>query len=282
VESSLSAAAGPQQVRLTGPAMRQVLVGANTASVPKLHEDSAAVSTRGVLRQTVWDVTGYVAANGAGYYTVADIVAERAGPFLPYASWAIVAAYELDPATDFAALAPDVQQRFTPRRVAWHDGFVVLDAGVAAAPVAELAVVPGEAVFARSMHIAAGARLGDADNLLFNGQPLGNNVTPGDRPPPPWVVIGNEAACNSTTDVLNETICVLGAAVGTRDPGPADFLASSNGATPTSGSAVDIDVVRIPDRYLVAGASSTLLSASVSDGPLAIGLLAISADLVSP
>jgi hypothetical protein len=281
VETTLSAGAGPLSVRLVAP-LAQTLLGDETAGAPRVGEDSLAVSARGVLRQSIWDVTGLVAANGAGYYTVADIVAERAGPFMPHASWAIVAAYEVDPAIDVSGLAPDIRERFARRVVAWHDGFVLLAAGAAAEPVAELAVAPGAAQYAKSAHIAAAARHGNADNLLFNGQPLGNNVTPGDRPPPPWVVVGDDEDCNSTTDTFNETICMLGAPVDTRDPGPADYLASSDGATPTSGSAVDIDVMRIPDRYLVAGAPSAVLSASAGHNPVALGMLAISADLAAP
>jgi hypothetical protein len=281
VETTLSAGAGPLSVRLVAP-LAQTLLGDETAGAPRLREDSLAVSARGVLRQSIWDVTALVSGNGAGYYTVADIVAERAGPFMPHASWAIVAAYELDPAIDVTSLAPGVQQRFARRAIAWHDGFVLLAAGAAAEPVAELAVTPGAATFATSMHIAAAARHGNADNLLFNGQPLGNNVTPGDRPPPPWVAVGDDEACNSTTDTFNETICMLGAPVAKRDPGPADFVASSDGVTATSGSAVDIDVMRIPDRYLVGGAPSAVLSASAGHDPVALGMLAISADVAAP
>jgi hypothetical protein len=281
VETTLSAGAGPLSVRVAAP-LGKTLLGDATAGAPRVGEDSLAVSARGVLRQSIWDVTALVAANGAGYYTVADIVAERAGPFMPHASWAIVAAFEADPAIDPSILAPDVRERFARRAVVWHDGFVLLAAGAAAEPVADLAVEPGAAVFAKSMHIAAAARHGNADNLLFNGQPLGNNVTPGDRPPPPWVVVGDDEACNSNTDVFNESICVLGAPVDSKDPGPADLLASSDGATPTSGSAVDIDVMRVPDRYLVAGARSSVLSASADHDPVAVGMLAISADLGAP
>jgi hypothetical protein len=269
VEASLSASAGRLSVRL----------GAATPGVSKLYEASAAVSPNGVLRQAVWDVTGYVAAAGAGRYTVADIVSERAGPFLPYASWAIVAAYELDPAVDVTRLGPDAQQRFARRALVWHDGFVRAAAGAGEVAVAELALAPGEAAFAKSLHIAAAARRGAAGNLLFNGRPLGNNRTPGDRPPPPDVSIGRDRSCNSTTDVFNESICVLGAPVEAKRPGPTSYLASSDGTTVSSGSAVDIDVVRIPDRYLATGSTTVRLSVIAADEPIAIGMLAVSANL---
>ena len=74
------------------------------------------------MRQAVWDVTAYVQANGPGTYTVADIAFERTGAFLPYASWALVAAYELDPAADLGAMTPEQQARFAPRRSAGTTG----------------------------------------------------------------------------------------------------------------------------------------------------------------
>ena len=282
VETSLSERAGPLHVRLAGPAapFEYTRLGNHRRHEPRLlHEDSAAMSSRAVLRQAVWDITEYVAANGAGRYTVADIVGERAGSYLPYSSWAIVAAYELDPAVDLDALSPELRPRFASRAIAWHDGFVLMAGGARAVPVAELAVTPAAAVFAKSLHIVAPARRGEADNLLFNGRPLGNNVTPGDRPPPPGVRLGPDRSCNSTTDVFNETICALGAPVRSRAPGPARFIASSDGATSSSASGVDVDVVRVPDRYLVAGSTSSVMSVSTADEPLAVGMLAISADL---
>jgi hypothetical protein len=281
VETALSVDAGALRVRLDGPAppYRYTVLGAHTAGVHELYEASATVSGSAVLRQSVWDVTKYVSANGPGRYTVADIVGERAGAYLPYASWAIVAAYELDPKVDLGAVAAREQPRFAPRAVSWHDGFVRPSESTLEVPITELAIVPAAASFAKSLHIVAGARRGSADNLLFNGQPLGNNDTPGDSPPPPGLTLGHRPSCNSTTDVFNETICVLGTPVATKWPGPHAYLAASDGATPGSGSAVDMDVVRIPDRYLVPGSTSAVLSASTATEPLVVGMLAISADL---
>ena len=67
------------------------------------------------MRQAVWDVTAYVQAAGPGTYTVADIMFERAGAYLPYASWTIVAAYELDPAVDIDADEPASSRPASPR-----------------------------------------------------------------------------------------------------------------------------------------------------------------------
>ncbi len=281
VETALSANAGPLRVRLDGPTapLRYTVLGSQTARVPRVYEVSAAVSGNAVMRQSVWDVTKYVAANGPGRYTVADIVGERAGAYLPYASWAIVAAYELDPNFDLGDVAAREQPRFARRAVSWHDGFVRPAQGTLEVPIGELAIDPAAASFAKSMHIVAGARRGSADNLLINGQPLGNNHTPGDSPPPPGVTLGHRPSCNSTTDVFNETICALGTPVVTKRPGPRAYLAAGDGATPSSGSAVDMDVVRIPDRYLVPGSESMVFSATTATEPLAVGMLAVSADL---
>jgi hypothetical protein len=284
VETSLSASAGPLRVRLDRPGARfdYTLLDADTAGVPKLYESSIAVSERAVLRQAVWDVTEHVAIDGAGRYTVADIVGERAGAFLPYASWAIVAAYELDPELDVRTLGAADRSRFTRRTIAWHDGFVRPSTDTLGMPVAELAIALADATFAKSFHIAAAARRDEPDNLLFNGQPLGNNLTPGDRPPPPGVVVVANRACNSTTDVFNETICVLGAPVASKKPGRAGYVASSDGATRSSGSAVDMDVVRVPDRYLLAGATSAEFTVNVTDAAPALGMVAVSVDLARP
>ena len=120
VDTTLSAAVSPVRVRLDGPAdgFEYTELSAATPGIPKLAEGSGGGGRPGpVLRQAVWDVTSYVAAAGGGTYTVADITHERAGAFLPYASWAIVAAYELDPAAgvDLAQLPPEQQRRFAPR-----------------------------------------------------------------------------------------------------------------------------------------------------------------------
>ena len=264
VQTSLSSAVGPVRVRLDGPAagFTYTELGAVTPDVPKLAEGAATAGRSGpALRQAVWDVTKLVAAAGAGTYTVADIVHERAGAFLPYASWAIVAAYELDPAADLAAVAPtpEAQQRFARRAVSWHDGFVARADAPLDVPVTGLTVDAAVPVFAKSLHIVAHAQHRGAENLLFDGRPIGNNVMPGDPLPPPGVTLGTDPACNSISDVLNDSICNLGTPVGTKTPGPSEYVAAKDGRTPTSGSAVDMDVVRIPARYFRPGATTATL-----------------------
>jgi hypothetical protein len=213
------------------------------------------------LRQAVWDVTAYVAAGGRGTYTVADIVYERVGSNPPRASWAIVAAYELDPTVGGAAVAAEDQPRFAPRFVAWHDGFQYLDEGSLDVPIGDIPLVRGAATFAKGFHIVAGGHPGRRDNLLFDGQPLGNNNMPDDAPPPAGVRLGTDAACNTVTDVQNDSICVLGSEA-------------------SSGSGVDMDVIRIPDRYLRGAGSQAIVQVRAAGGEtLAPGMIAVSVDV---
>jgi hypothetical protein len=118
---------------------------------------------------------------------------------------------------------------------------------------------------------------------LFNGSPVGNNLTPGDSPPPRGVVIGGHPSCNSTTDVQNDTVCVLGTPVASKRPGPRAYRASGDGSATSSGSGVDMDVVRIPGRYLIPGSTAGSLSVLVTGSDaLAPGVLAVSVDLARP
>jgi hypothetical protein len=287
VQTTVAPDVGPLRVRLDGPGRRFVYteLGGATRRVPKLYEARGGRGDGATMRQAVWDVTSYVASRGAGYYTVADIASERAASFLPYASWAIVVAYEFDSRTgqQLAALPRRLQQRFAERVVSWHDGFTYQDAGSVAVPVNGFAIPSTGKAFAKSFHVVGHGQRGEADNLLFNGNPLGNNLTPGDAPAPAGVVIGGDPSCNSTTDVQNDTVCVLGTPVTTKRPGPRAYLASGDGRTPSSGSGVDIDVIRIPDRYLTAGSTAATLSLQVTGSDaLAPGVLAVSVDRPAP
>jgi hypothetical protein len=287
VQTTVAPDVGPLRVRLDGPGRRLVYteLGGATRRVPKLYEAGGGPGDGATMRQAVWDVTKYVARRGAGYYTVADIVSERAAPFLPYASWAIVVAYEFDSSAGQQLVnVPRLrQQRFAKRAVSWHDGFTYRDAGSVDVPVNGFEIPSAGTVFAKSFHVVGHGQRGEADNLLFNGNPLGNNLTPGDAPPPAGVVIGGNPACNSTTDVQNDTLCVLGTPVATKRPGPRAYVASGDGRTPSSGSGVDIDVIRIPDRYLTAGSTAAMLSLQViGSDALAPGVLAVSVDRPAP
>jgi hypothetical protein len=283
VDTTLSAAVKPIRARLDGPAPGYTYteLNANTPAIPKLVE-SAGTTTRASapMRQAVWDVTDYVRSNGPGSYTVADIMFERAGAFLPYASWAIVAAYELDPSADLAAMTPEQQARFAPRAVTWQDGFVVSAGSAVGVQVGGFDVPAGAAIFGKAFHVVAHAQHRGPDNLLFAGQPLGNNLSPGDGALPLGVSVGNDAACNSTTNILDDSICDLGTPVTAKSPGPGAYLASRDGRTVSSGSGVDMDVTRIPSRYFVAGeTSATLAIRAVGATPIATGMLATSIDL---
>jgi hypothetical protein len=284
VQSTVAPDVGPLKVRLDGPGrtFHYRELGGATVTAPKLYEAGGGRGEGAPLRQAVWDITKFVARRGAGSYTVADIISERAAPYLPYASWAIVAAYEFDPASglQLGDLRPAQRQRFAERAVSWHDGFEYLDDGAVDVPVAGFEIPTTGAVFAKSFHVVGHGQLGESDNLLFNGNPLGNNLTPGDARPPAGVEIGANPLCNSTTDVQNDTVCVLGTPVASKQPGRRDYLASGDGSTRSSGSGVDMDVLRIPDRYLAAGSTAGSLSIQVTGSDtLAPGMLAVSVDL---
>jgi hypothetical protein len=284
VDTTLSSAVRPIRVRLDGPGdgfQYDELTSAPDSVAPKLSESvGSSVPSATPLRQAVWDVTDYVRLGGPGAYTVADIVFERAGAFLPYASWAIVAAYELDQAADATAMTPEQQARFAPRSISWFDGFVVTTDAATEVPVGGFEVPVGQPVFGKTFHLVAHAQHRGADNLLFAGQPLGNNVSPGDPPPPLGVTLGDEPACNSTTRILDDSICQLGTAVTTKTPGAAAYLAAGDGRTSSSGSGVDMDVTRIPARYFVPGTTTaTLALRTFGYTPVATGMLAASIDL---
>jgi hypothetical protein len=288
VETTVAPDVGPLRVRLDGPRRPFVYtqLGGATRGVRKLYEAGGSRDGDGAsMRQAVWDVTKYVSKLGAGRYTVADIVSERAAPYLPYASWAIVAAYEFDPDAGLRlrALPVEERQRFALRAVSWYDGFSYLTEGSVDVPVGGFQIPVTGPVFAKSFHLVGHSQNGRPDNLLFNGNPLGNNLTPGDSPPPRGVEIGDHPSCNSTTDVENDTVCVLGAPVASKRPGPRAYVASGDGRTTSSGSGVDLDVIRIPDRYLVPGSTAGVLSVQVTGSDsLAPGMLAVSVDVPAP
>ena len=222
----------------------------NPTSPAKLYEAVAGTGPGALLRSAVWDVTGFVAAAGAGTYTVADILSQRAGPYLPYASWAMVVAYELDPAVGLDRIVSPIAIASPPaccRGTTASSSSRTASVDVA---VPNVDVRPGTVPFGKSLHVVAGGRSGQTDNLLLAGEPLGNNNSPGDSPAPGGLVVGSDPACNVLTDVQNDSICVLGTNVAAKAPGAADFVSSADGTTPSSGSGVDIDVIRIPDRYL--------------------------------
>ena len=232
------------------------------------------------MRQAVWDVTEYVRTAGAGSYTVADIMFERAGAYLPYAAWTIVAAYELDPAVDLAGVSPEQRARFALRAVTWDDGFATLSDGRVDVVVDRFVVPAGAAVFAKTFHLAVNPRPRSAESLLFAGQPLGNNASPGNAPAPAGVFIGTDPACNSTTDVVNDSICVLGTPVATKTPGADGYVAATDGRTPSSGVGRrlrrDAGARPVPRRR---GDVRVAVARRVGPAPVAVGLLAASVDL---
>lgn len=283
VDTTLAPDSDAIRVRLDGPAAgySYTELTRSTDGVSKLAESTGdPAGPNAGMRQAVWDVTDYVAAAGSGSYTVADIAAERTAAYLPYASWAIVAAYELDPAADVAALSQEELDRFAPRAISWHDGFVVTTDGTVDVPVTNFQVPAGEPVFGKTFHVVAHGRHRGADNLLLGGRPLGNNAVVGAEELPTGVVVGADPSCNSTTAILNDSICLLGAPVVTKSPGPDAYVAVVDGRTASSGSGVDMDVTRIPGRVFVPGSTSATLSLQThGQAPVATGVLAASIDL---
>ena len=74
--------------------------------------------------------------------------------------------------------------------MSWSDGFKYLTEGSLAVPVGGFQIPVSGPVFAKSFHMVGHSQNGKPDNLLFNGNPLGNNVSPDNSPPPRGVVIG--------------------------------------------------------------------------------------------
>ena len=164
--------------------------------------------------------------------------------------------------------------------MSWYDGFQLVEGGSVDVAVPNIGVRPGTVPFGKSLHVVAGGRSGQTDNLLLAGEPLGNNNSPGDSPAPGGLVVGSDPACNVLTDVQNDSICVLGTNVAAKAPGAADFVSSADGRTPSSGSGVDIDVIRIPDRYLrTAGTRPVLRVRATEADALAPAVLAVSIDV---
>lgn len=272
VTTSVAPSVGSLRVRLAGPndgGDERSLDAGSTGHVAQLHQ--------GAHRQAVWDVTDFVGDGGAGYYTVADVISEATSDAPAYAAWSIVVAYQLDEEVDLAALAPELQTRFARRAISWHDGLATTTTAVVPGrvdlEVGGFTVPMDRPVFAKSLHIVTPSAAG-FDNVLFDGGPLGNNATPGDAAPPAGVVVGVDPACNSTVDLVNGSICTLGtSAVRPAAATPAEP------ATPVTApvSTVDMDVVRIPDRYLRPGATTAVVSVLAEQGA-AVGVLAVSID----
>ena len=152
---------GAGAARRSRPALRLHELGGSTPGVPKLYEAAGRGREGAPMRQAVWDVSSYVADRGAGRYTVADIVSERAAPFLPYASWAIAVAYEFDVGGGaLADLSADAQQRFAARAISWHDGFVYRTEAAVEVPVHGFEIPTTGSVFAKSFHVVGHGRRG--------------------------------------------------------------------------------------------------------------------------
>ncbi|MDN5667936.1 MAG: DUF11 domain-containing protein [Renibacterium salmoninarum] len=135
------------------------------------------------------------------------------------------------------------------------------------------------------------------DSATLNGVALGNNNAAGNSAPPPGVSLGNQAECNSTIDVQNETICYLGNYVTDQPiagsgyqkrPGMGYFASNTtfNGAgqptgKPSNSVGYDADVIRIPDAAIPSGTTEAKLSMKGNGEWLDFGMAGISIDLPS-
>ncbi len=258
---------GPLRVRVAGPGVgfAYAELGTDSAGAPLV-----ADLTAGARRQTIWNVTDLVRQYGGGDYAVADIVSARAGRVPPHASWSIVVVYDLAPGIDIGQLPPEVHTRFARRAVSWHDGLAVTADLPVEVEVGGFTIPMDRPVFAKTLHVVTHHGVSRTENVSFAGGPLGNNATPGDVPAAAGVVIGADPVCNSTVGVLNGSTCALGTAVTTNVP-------SSAAAQSIVGAAADIDVIRVPDRYLLPGATSAVVSVA-ADSEVAVGVLAVSVD----
>jgi hypothetical protein len=271
VTTTLSSSVGPLSVRLAGPDDGGAYSELGVDSPVARRVDELA---RGAHRQATWDVTDFVRQRGGGDYTVADIVSERIGPS-EYSAWTIVAAYELAGGVDVAELPAEQQVRFASRAISWHDGLATTAEGPVEVEVGGFTVPMDQPVFGTSAHVLTPVGGTAFDNVLFAGSPLGNNATPGDAAPPTGVVVGTHPACNSTVDVVNGSTCALGWPAGVPRPDPA--VQPPPPPPPVAPAVVDMDVLRIPDRYLVPGATTAMISVE-GDANVAVGVLAVSID----
>ena len=114
------------------------------------------------------------------HYTVADIVSQRAGPYrrTPRGRWS-------SPTSSIPRRSRRVADRdpLRPRSLSWHDGFQLVEGGTVDVPSPASRPPPGRRRSARAS-TSSPAAAGRSDNLLFAGEPLGNNNSPGDSPPP--------------------------------------------------------------------------------------------------
>ena len=225
VDTTLSSSVRPIRVRLDGPAEGFEYLELTSAARQQRPQARRGVGLGGRgtrMRQAVWDVTDFVQSGGPGAYTVADIVvrAGRARSCRTRRGRSSPPTSSIRPPT-WRPCRPEQQARFAPRerlvvrRVRRHRR-----APRSRSRSAGFEVPVGAARrSARRSTSSPTPSTAGADNLLFAGQPLGNNVSPGDPPPPLGVAVGDDPACNSTTRILDDSICVLGTAVATKAPG---------------------------------------------------------------
>ena len=191
------------------------------------------------MRQAVWDVTGYVAAAGAGHL--------HRRRHRPRAVRRLAAVRVVGDRRRLRARSrqrrprrrcrAEQQPRFAPRAISWHDGFVVRAEGSIDVPVAGFAG-RGRPADVRQELPPRRPRpaLAAPTTCSSTVGPLGNNADAGRR-----AAAGRRgrrrrpgAATARPTSSTTRSACSA-SPVATKAPGPADYRASGDGMTPTSG-----------------------------------------------
>ena len=151
---------------------------------------SAATGDGAALRQAVWDLTGYVAADGRRHLHRRRH-RQRAGR--------AVAAVRLvgdrrrlraRPAVGLDGIAPSNSTGSPPgsSRGTTASSTSMPDRSTSRSTASTPRPAP---TFGKTIHVVAHGRRGRSDNLLFDDGPLGNNNSPGDAPAPAGVVLGH-------------------------------------------------------------------------------------------
>ena len=200
VQTTVAPDVGPLRVRLDGPGrpFAYTELGGATLGVRKLYE-AAAAGRRRARRCARRCGTSPSTSPSAAPARTPSPTSSPSGPrrTCPYASWAIVAAYEFDPRRGQRArrrCRVEERQRFAAaRRVVVRRVHLPRRRAPVEVPVSGFDDPDDRAASSpRASTSSATASTATPDNLLFNGNPLGNNLTPGDAPPPAGVVIGGE------------------------------------------------------------------------------------------
>lgn len=172
------------------------------SNITALGMDTIALNeAAGVGYQSYADVTSFINSNGAGTYTVADIVAATGGVTGGnFAGWSIVVVYENSAQTDYYST-----------RI--YDGYMKIYAGGSSTSVPVTLNgfdAPGSGLTASDAYLTAFAWEGDADLAASSSNPAGDFLQ----------INGNAFtdANNPASNIWNGTISTNGSMVTTKNP----------------------------------------------------------------